>query len=111
MIQERWGKQAKELDISHEAWNLEAHYISLAIVNYILTLSPQRIIIGGGVMEQKQLFPLIHQKVGTMLNSYIQSHEITNKMNNYIVPQSLGNRAGVLGAIALAIQELESLQF
>lgn len=106
-IQERWGKQAKDLDISHEAWSLEAHYISLAMINYILTLSPQRIIIGGGVMEQKQLFPLIHQKVRIMLNNYIQAPEISNNISNYIVSPSLGKRAGVLGAIALAKQESE----
>ncbi len=106
-IHERWGKPAKDLGHSHEAWGLEAQYISVALVNYILTLSPQRIIIGGGVMEQKQLFPLIYQKVSIMLNSYIQSPEIKNNINNYIVPPSLGKRAGVLGAIALAKQELE----
>jgi len=106
-IQERWGKPAKDLDSRHEAWELEAYYISLALINYICTLSPQRIIIGGGVMEQKHLFPLIHEKVGQMLNNYIQSPEIVKNINNYIVPPGLGKRAGVLGAIALAIQESE----
>jgi fructokinase len=106
-IQERWSKPAKDLGNSHEAWDLEAHYISLALTNYICTLSPQRIIIGGGVMEQKQLFPLIRVKVVTMLNNYIQSPEIVNNINNYILPPSLGKKAGVLGAIALAIQESE----
>lgn len=106
-IEERWGKSAKDLDNNHEAWELEANYISLALINYICTLSPQRIIIGGGVMEQKHLFPLIHGKVGEMLNNYIQSSEIINNINNYIVPPGLKNRTGVLGAIALAIQESE----
>ena len=58
-------------------------------------------------MEQKQLFPLIRVKVVTMLNNYIQSPEIVNNINNYILPPSLGKKAGVLGAIALAIQESE----
>lgn len=106
-IEERWGKSASDLGTSHEAWNLEAHYISLALVDYICTLSPQRIIIGGGVMGQKQLFPLIHEKVGAMLNNYIQSPEIINNIANYIVSPGLGNRAGVLGALALAMQASE----
>jgi fructokinase len=104
-IQERWNKQAKDLGSNHKAWELEAHYISMALINYICTLSPQRIIIGGGVMKQKHLFPLIHEKVINMLNDYIQSPEIVNNISNYIVPPSLGNRAGILGGIALAIQE------
>ena len=104
-IEKRWGKPAKDLGSSHEAWDLEAHYISLALTNFICTLSPQRIIIGGGVMEQKQLFPLVRKKVVTMLNDYIQSPEIVKNIDNYIVPPGLGKRAGVLGAIALAMQE------
>ena len=109
-IQERWNKPAEDLDISHEAWDLEAHYISLALTNYICTLSPKRIIIGGGVMEQKHLFPLIHEKIGRILNNYIQSPEVLNNIDNYIVPPGLGKRVGVLGALALAIKELEYLK-
>jgi fructokinase len=106
-IEARWGKPAGDLGEDHEAWDLEAHYISLALVNYICTLSPQRIIIGGGVMAQEQLFPLIHEKVGTMLNDYIQAPAIIRDISSYIVHPGLGGRAGVLGAIALAIEASE----
>jgi len=104
-IEERWGKPARDLDYRHKAWHLEAHYVSLALVNYICTLSPQRIIIGGGVMEQKQLFRLIRENVGSLLNDYIQSPEILGNIDGYIVPPGLGGRAGVLGAMALAMRE------
>jgi fructokinase len=103
-IEGRWKKSAKVLDETHDAWDLEAHYISLALINYICTLSPQRIVIGGGVMEQKQLLPLIHKQVPTMLNGYIQSSEIVNNIQNYIVLPELGNRAGIVGALELACQ-------
>jgi fructokinase len=103
-IQDRWGMPAEDLDSDHEAWDLEANYISLALVNFICTLSPQRIIIGGGVMEQNHLFPMIHEKVETMINTYIQSSEIQKNISGYIVPPGLGKRAGVLGALALAMQ-------
>jgi fructokinase len=53
-------------------------------------------------MDQRQLFPLIHNQVYTMLNGYIQSPQIIEQMDHYIVPPALGGRAGVLGAIALA---------
>ena len=104
-IEERWGMPAKELHSEHEAWDLEAHYIALALTNYICTLSPKRIIIGGGVMKQRQLFPLVRQNVSKMLNQYIQSDQIIYNMESYIVPPELGNQSGVLGAIALAMEE------
>ncbi len=56
-MRNRWGKSAEELSEDHKAWNLETQYISLALINYICTLSPKRIIIGGGIMEQKNFYP------------------------------------------------------
>lgn len=106
-IQERWGIPAQNLASSHEAWDLEAHYIALALTSYICTLSPQLIILGGGVMEQKHLFPLIHENVRSMLNNYIQSPDILNNIKDYIVPPGLGKKAGIIGAMALAIQASE----
>lgn len=101
-IEARWGRSARELPIGHPAWDLEANYLALGLVNIILVLSPQRIIVGGGVMEQRHLFPLVRRKVQTLLNGYIQKREILEAIDDFIVPPGLGNRAGVLGAIALA---------
>ncbi len=105
-IQGRWGRSAESIDEDHEAWDLEAHYISLALVNYICTLSPKRIILGGGVMEQRHLFAMIRGKVVELLNGYVRSDRILKNIDEYIVPPGLGNRAGILGAIALAMQEI-----
>ena len=69
---------------------------------FICTLSPERIILGGGVMDQPQLFPLVRAKVREYLNGYVQSPAILDAIDSYIVPPGLGNRAGVLGAIAQA---------
>ena len=101
-IGERWGRPAFELPADHPAWELEAHYLALALQTFICTLSPERIIMGGGVMEQPQLFPLLRRKVQAYLNGYVQSPSILDGIDNYIVPPGLGNRAGVLGAIAQA---------
>lgn len=101
-LEGRWLTRAENLPPEHPAWELEAHYLSLGLVNIICTLSPQRVILGGGVMEQQQLFPLIQTQVYTLLNGYIQSAQILENMDRYIVPPALGGRAGVLGAIALA---------
>lgn len=103
-IGERWGRPAVELEPGHPAWELESHYLALALQSFICTLSPERIILGGGVMEQPQLFPLVRRKVQAYLNGYVQSPAILRDIENYIVPPALGNRAGVLGAFAQAQQ-------
>ncbi|MGL5278982.1 MAG: ROK family protein [Cetobacterium sp.] len=102
-IEERWGVKAYELPIDHEAWELEAYYIAQALVNYILTISPEKIILGGGVMKQSQLFPLIRKNVKEMLNNYVQTKEILENIDEYIVYPGLEDNAGLLGCIALAL--------
>ena len=76
----------------------------MGLANFICTLSPQRVIIGGGIMRQPQLLPLVRQKVRELLNGYIQTAQILEEIDSYIVPPSLGEWSGVLGAIALAHQ-------
>jgi fructokinase len=98
----RWRKPAEMLPDNHPAWDLEATYIAQAVVNVILTLSPQRIVLGGGVMEHTPLFPSIRDKVRGLLNGYIASRVFTGTMEDYIVPPGLGRRSGILGALALA---------
>lgn len=107
-IRDRWGVPGEHLPPDHPAWTLEAHYIGLALTSIIGILSPQRIILGGGVMKQKHLFPLIRAKVLRLLNDYIAADEILHGIDAYIVPPGLGDRAGVLGAIALGQQVLSS---
>jgi fructokinase len=108
-ILERWGQPAEALPAAHPAWALEARYIALALHNYICTLSPQKLILGGGIMEQSQLLPMVRANVKQLLNSYVRAREIMKDIDNYIVPPKLGRQAGVLGAIALAIQAHRSI--
>jgi fructokinase len=99
----RWGQRAETLPVDHPAWDLEADYIAAAMVSQICSLSPRRIILGGGVMQQPALFPLIWKKVPALLNGYVQSKSITEDIQSYIVPPGPGTRSGVMGAIALAM--------
>ena len=101
-IAARWGQSAESLPADHAAWDLEAHYLGIAVTNLVLALSPERVILGGGVMEQRHLFAAIHKNVQSNLNAYLSHSQITRRMDSYIVPPGLGTRAGVLGAIALA---------
>lgn len=100
-IEERWGKKAVELKDNAAVWDLEAYYIAQALANYILILSPEMIILGGGVMHQEQLFPLIRNYVKEMLNGYIKTEEL-NDLEHYIVPASLHDDQGIMGCLELA---------
>jgi len=101
-IEARWGRPASALPIEHEAWTFEAYYLARAITAMVYTLSPQRVILGGGVMHQRQLFPRIRKNVVEMLNGYIQSTAIIDHIDTFIVPPGLGDRSGAVGALTLA---------
>jgi fructokinase len=103
-MEKRWGQRAETLPPDHPAWALEAHYIALALTNYTVTFSPQRIIIGGGVGGREELLAPIRREVQVLLNGYVQSPALTQNIEEFIVPAGLGQRAGLLGAIALAQQ-------
>lgn len=99
----RWGQPADTLPPDHPAWDLEAGYIGQALQSTICTLSPERIVLGGGVMQQAHLFPLIRAKTQASLNRYVASPSILEKIDAYIVPPGLGTRSGALGGLALAM--------
>lgn len=101
-IEKRWGKKAKELANCQEVWELEADYIGTALVNFCMTLSPQKIILGGGVMHQMQLFPMIREVFKEKMAGYIQT-ELLENLDEYIVPASLHDDQGIMGAVKLAI--------
>lgn len=103
-IARRWGRAAQELERDHPAWDLEAYYLAQAMCALVCILSPQRIILGGGVMNQTQLFPLVRAKTREMLNGYINSPAILSDtgLEGLIVPPALGDDAGVIGALELA---------
>ena len=106
-IEKRWGKKANELPPDHIAWDIEAYYIAVAMVQTILMVSPERIILGGGVMKQTQLFDKIRQKTAELLNGYVKVPAITLDMDSYIIPPALGDNAGICGGLALAARELK----
>jgi len=99
----RWGQPAETLSNGHPGWNLEAEYIALALVNLIYAYSPERIVLGGGVAQHPGLRELVCLKVQQFLNGYVHSPMVLEKIDQYIVAPALGNRSGVLGAIAMAI--------
>lgn len=105
-IEERWGKKGIELQDRDEVWDLEAYYLAQALTDYILILAPQLIILGGGVMHQEQLFTRIRSYVKEMLNGYIKTKELED-IDHYIVPASLHDDQGIMGALELGRRAFE----
>ncbi len=108
-MQARWGAPAATLPPGHPAWALEAHYLALGLVNLTVTLSPRRILLGGGVMQQSHLFPLIRSEFARLMNRYMQHPEVIDRLDSYIRPPQLGPLAGALGTFVLARQALGAL--
>jgi len=106
-IEKRWKMKASELPVDHPAWAMEAFYIAQAVAGTILLLSPKKIILGGGVMHQLQLFPLIHEQVQRNLNGYVNHPSVKDGIAEYIVSPGLGDNAGLCGSVALGLEALK----
>ncbi len=101
-IARRWGADPKTIPEDDPAWELEAEYLALGILSLVLIASPERVIVGGGVMEQARLLPMVRRHVRRLLAGYLEAPALNAEIEHYLVAPGLGDRAGVLGAIALA---------
>jgi fructokinase len=93
-IAARWGARAEDLPEDHPAWALQAEYLAQGLASLASVLSPQRVLLGGGVMRRAQLFPLIRERLAALIGEYMPVPEV--------LAPALGARAGVLGALLLA---------
>jgi fructokinase len=100
-VRARWGQRPEELD-DERVWLLEAEYLALGLVNLIYALSPQIIVVGGGLTNEASLLPLIRRRVGEFVAGYLNAPELGEAVGDYIVSPALGDRAGVFGALELA---------
>jgi len=100
-IETRWGCKGQDLPVDHPAWELEADYLAAMCVNLTVCYAPERIVLGGGVMSQGQLFPMIRTAFTRLLNGYT-TLPAANDAKNYIVPAALNGRSGEVGAMIAA---------
>jgi fructokinase len=107
-IYKRWGTQGESIPVNHHAWTLETQYIATGLVNLLCELSPQRIILGGGVMNRVELFDAIRVKMKELSNQYFDHKQLRDNIVEYVVPPKLGKRAGVLGTLVLAKDAFDS---
>lgn len=102
-IEQRWQQPATQLAPDHPAWELEAHYLGLACANFLCTLSPQKILLGGGVMDVPGLLEKVRHATATSLAHYLRQPQIQSGLLEIILPPGLGSHAGLCGALALAM--------
>jgi fructokinase len=103
----RTGASLQHLDPSHSQWEIEADYLGQLCALLVVTVSPQRIVMGGGVMNQARLLPLLRRRMLHWLGGYINRSEIQSGADRYVVAPELGDRAGVIGALLLAMDAAE----
>lgn len=101
-IAARWNQNLTELGPDHEALQLEAEYLAqlCAVLTYIV--SPQKIILGGGVSGAAGLLPATRKRTREILSGYLSDAIYNGSLEDYIATPGLGKRAGVLGALAMA---------
>ncbi len=99
----RTGSSLQQLDAAHPQWEIEADYLGQLCAQLVVTISPRRIVMGGGVMAQQRLLPLIRGRMRHWLAGYIDCREILVDTDRYVVAPELGDRAGIVGALALAM--------
>lgn len=101
----RLGIAGQNIPQDHEVWDFISYYLAQALVNYTMILSPEIILLGGGVMKQHHLFPKIRKQFETLMAGYIKRNPIPNNLEQYIQFPALGDFAGLHGSLALAIEE------
>jgi fructokinase len=99
----RWGMPAEVLPADHPGWELEADYIASAFANLVMAFSPRRLVLGGGVGQHSGLLDAVRIGLLRKLNGYISAPALTEHVDSLVVAPALGNRSGVLGALALGM--------
>ena len=108
-IEARWDKKPSLLPEGHKAWELEAEYLAQMCANAIFCISPECIVLGGGVMRQTHLFPMIRARTLDLLKGYVQHPRVLSGMEDYIVPPALGENSGIVGGLLLAKRAFQGL--
>ncbi|WP_290124316.1 ROK family protein [Paenibacillus riograndensis] len=101
-IEARLKQKGNEIDPNHEVWSFLAHYLAQALYAYTVVLSPDIIILGGGVMQSKQLLPKVRKELVERIANYVEIPPI----DQYVSLPVLGD-TGISGGLLLAIQEYE----
>ena len=107
-IQARCGIAPEKLPAEHPVWEEVSYTLAMLFHNLVLTVVPERIVVGGGVFSgQGHLLPRVRQALVRSLAGYAHARHISEQVDEFLVAPALGERSGTLGAIALAQHTLE----
>lgn len=106
-MQARWGMPAKDLPDDHRAWDLEAYYLGQLCAIAVMTVSPEKILLGGGVMHRTSLLPKVREQMLKLVNGYIDPN-LFSDMEDYITSPALWPDSGLIGAALLAKKAFSS---
>lgn len=101
----RLGRPAQDVGADDPIWDIEADYLAQLCLNLTMILSPRKIILGGGVMAQDVLLPKVRARFDDLCAAYMS----LPALDDYIVAPGLGQRAGLLGAMALIMDQQGNL--
>ncbi len=104
-IEKRFGKPGVELSDNLKVWEMESYYLAQGIMSYVLTISPEKVILGGGVMHQEGLHQLVHKNLIKLLNGYINNDKLMKE--DFICKPKLKDNAGLIGSAMLGLKEFE----
>lgn len=101
----RLGRPAQDVGADDAIWDIEADYLAQLCLNLTMIMSPRKIILGGGVMAQGVLLPKVRARFDELCAAYMS----LPALDDYIVAPGLGQRAGLLGAMALIMDQQGNL--
>lgn len=101
-LRARWGADPTALPDDHPAWKMEAHYLAHGLAAIVATLTPQRIVLGGGVMRRAPLPGLVRARLRALLGGYLPVPALGDGIDEFVVSPGLGERSGLVGVLALA---------
>jgi fructokinase len=101
-IAKRCAGRPEELSDDHPIWGIEAEYLALGLLSIVLIASPERLIVGGGVMDRSSLLEQTRIRLQELLAGYLEAPALGEDIGSYLIRPALADSAGVLGAIALA---------
>lgn len=102
-IKARWGASLSELAPDHRGHAIIAWYLAQFVVTLQSIMEPGRIILGGGVMATPGLLDRVRVQATQLGSAYFRG-----KPDDIVVAPGLGDRAGLVGGLALAMDMVKA---
>jgi fructokinase len=108
-IERRTGMSGDAVADDHPVWEAVADVLATMMHNMLLTVVPERILLGGGVPSRRPfLIPMIRSRLEPRMGGYAGADAIAAQLETLLVPPGLGDAAGPLGSLALALDALDA---